>query len=143
MSETYWKTIWCLKPSTDDEDKDSNLGNGSSDDSEHSSEEKSLQKKKKRAKKVDHPPPEISLSAKTMKTLETLMLEGDLLEVTMDETNHIWRILQATEPRRSKKFPGKFFAVASLLEVFCGEACHQPVLDGFYQLISLGTVHSV
>ena len=63
-------------------------------------------KKKKRSKKVDHPPPEISLSAKTMKTLETLMLEGDLLEVTMDETNHIWRILQATEPRRSKKFPG-------------------------------------
>jgi histone demethylase JARID1 len=27
------------------------------------------------------------------------------MEVTMDETQHIWRLLQATEPRRSKKYP--------------------------------------
>ena len=33
------------------------------------------------------------------------MLEGDLLEVSMDETQHIWRVLQATEPRRSKRYP--------------------------------------
>merc|ERR1711902_246611 len=40
-----------------------------------------------------------------MGTLEALMLEGDLLEVSMDETQHIWRVLQATEPRRSKRYP--------------------------------------
>jgi hypothetical protein len=55
-----------------------------------SGEERSPLKKKKRAKKAERPPPEVTLSAKTMKTLETLMLEGDLLEVTMDETSHIW-----------------------------------------------------
>lgn len=36
--------------------------------------------------------------------LEELMMEGDLLEVSLDETQHIWRILQAcytrTEPNR-------------------------------------------
>ena len=36
--------------------------------------------------------------------LEELMMEGDLLEVSLDETQHIWRILQAcytrAEPNR-------------------------------------------
>ena len=36
--------------------------------------------------------------------LEELMMEGDLLEVALDETQHIWRILQAcysrAEPNR-------------------------------------------
>ena len=50
-------------------------------------------------------PPEVKLSSKSLNTLETLMLEGDLLEVSMDETQHIWRVLQATEPRRSKRYP--------------------------------------
>lgn len=27
------------------------------------------------------------------------MMEGDLLEVSLDETQHIWRILQACQPR--------------------------------------------
>lgn len=30
--------------------------------------------------------------------LEELMMEGDLLEVSLDETMHIWRILQSTKP---------------------------------------------
>merc|ERR1711997_1104626 len=50
-------------------------------------------------------PPEVKLSNKSLNTLEALMLEGDLLEVSMDETQHIWRVLQATEPRRSKRYP--------------------------------------
>merc|ERR1711997_1246883 len=50
-------------------------------------------------------PPEVKLSIKSANTLEALMLEGDLLEVSMDETQHIWRVLQATEPRRSKRYP--------------------------------------
>ena len=50
-------------------------------------------------------PPEVKLSIKSSNTLEALMLEGDLLEVSMDETQHIWRVLQATEPRRSKRYP--------------------------------------
>lgn len=38
--------------------------------------------------------------------LEELMLEGDLLEVSLDETVHIWRILQATKPKPEKeKYP--------------------------------------
>ena len=77
------------------------------DDSDTSGDDKSpAKKRKKMAKKHEQPPPEINLSAKATKQLESLMLEGDLLEVTMDETIHIWRILQATEPQRSKKYPG-------------------------------------
>ena len=33
------------------------------------------------------------------------MMEGDLLEVSLDEVNHIWRILQATPERKEKKYP--------------------------------------
>ena len=31
------------------------------------------------------------------------MMEGDLLEVSLDETQHIWRILQACQPRGEGK----------------------------------------
>ena len=44
--------------------------------------------------------PEIKLSQKSVNNLERLMMEGDLLEVSMDETQHMWRLLQAVEPRR-------------------------------------------
>ena len=44
--------------------------------------------------------PEVKLTSKSVNTLERLMIEGDLLEVSMDETQHIWRLLQAVEPRR-------------------------------------------
>lgn len=36
--------------------------------------------------------------------LEELMMEGDLLEVSLDETQHIWRILQACQPKHDEKF---------------------------------------
>lgn len=32
------------------------------------------------------------------------MMEGDMLEVSLDETQHIWRILQACQPRTDGKF---------------------------------------
>ena len=50
-------------------------------------------------------PPQVKLSHTSLNTLEELMLEGDLLEVSMDEKQQIWRLLQAVEPRRSKKYP--------------------------------------
>jgi len=49
--------------------------------------------------------PEIKLSNKMQTQLEEIMFEGDLLEVTMDENHQIWKLLQATEPRRSRKYP--------------------------------------
>ena len=38
--------------------------------------------------------PEIKLSNKMQTQLEEIMLEGDLLEVTMDENHQIWKLLQ-------------------------------------------------
>lgn len=32
------------------------------------------------------------------------MMLGDLLEVSLDETQHIWRILQATHPPSEERF---------------------------------------
>lgn len=37
----------------------------------------------------------LELSDLTRAQLEELMMEGDLLEVSLDETQHIWKILQA------------------------------------------------
>jgi len=47
----------------------------------------------------------LTLAARTIVQLEDLMMEGDLLEVSLDEVAHIWRILQATPGRRDKKYP--------------------------------------
>ena len=47
----------------------------------------------------------LSLAAKTIVQLEDLMVEGDLLEVSLDEVHSIWRLLQATPGRRDKKCP--------------------------------------
>merc|ERR1712098_907881 len=47
----------------------------------------------------------LTLTARTIVQLEDLMMEGDLLEVSLDEVAHIWRILQATPGRRDKKYP--------------------------------------
>lgn len=41
--------------------------------------------------------PVLQLSDAAKCQLEELMMEGDLLEVSLDETQHIWRILQATK----------------------------------------------
>ncbi|KAK6176380.1 hypothetical protein SNE40_014678 [Patella caerulea] len=48
--------------------------------------------------------PALELSITARQQLEDLMMEGDLLEVSLDETQHIWRILQACQPRTDDKF---------------------------------------
>ncbi|KAK3610530.1 hypothetical protein CHS0354_008964 [Potamilus streckersoni] len=53
-------------------------------------------------RQVETPMLELSDTAKAQ--LEILMMEGDLLEVSLDETQHIWRILQACSPRSEDKF---------------------------------------
>jgi len=45
-----------------------------------------------------------TLSDDMKRCLESLMLEGDLLEVTLPETQTIWRILQSTQPIKDKKY---------------------------------------
>merc|ERR1712130_1040043 len=47
----------------------------------------------------------INLSSKMISELENVMMEGDMLEVSLDEVSHIWRLLQATPVRREKKYP--------------------------------------
>ncbi|XP_047659762.1 lysine-specific demethylase 5A isoform X1 [Tachysurus fulvidraco] len=49
-------------------------------------------------------PPVLELSPAAKVQLEVLMMEGDLLEVSLDETQHIWRILQATHPPSEERF---------------------------------------
>lgn len=48
--------------------------------------------------------PILELSEMARARLEELMMEGDLLEVSLDETQHIWRILQACLPKPEDKF---------------------------------------
>ncbi|XP_014675758.1 PREDICTED: lysine-specific demethylase 5C-like [Priapulus caudatus] len=48
--------------------------------------------------------PTLELSPGGRAQLEGLMMEGDLLEVSLDETQHIWRILQACKPKDEVKF---------------------------------------
>lgn len=40
----------------------------------------------------------ITLEDKTRGWLAELLMEGDLLEVCLDETQHLWRILNAAKP---------------------------------------------
>ncbi len=47
----------------------------------------------------------VDLSESSVKKLEELMLEGDLMEMHMEETELIWRLLLASEPRRSRALP--------------------------------------
>uniref|UniRef100_A0A6Q2XWJ9 [histone H3]-trimethyl-L-lysine(4) demethylase n=1 Tax=Esox lucius TaxID=8010 RepID=A0A6Q2XWJ9_ESOLU len=49
-------------------------------------------------------PPVLELSPPAKAQLEELMMVGDLLEVSLDETQHIWRILQATHPPSEERF---------------------------------------
>lgn len=46
----------------------------------------------------------LQLSPGAKAQLEELMMVGDLLEVSLDETQHIWRILQATHPPSEDRF---------------------------------------
>ncbi|XP_028910355.1 lysine-specific demethylase 5A isoform X2 [Ornithorhynchus anatinus] len=48
--------------------------------------------------------PVLELSPGAKVQLEELMMVGDLLEVSLDETQHIWRILQATHPPAEDRF---------------------------------------
>lgn len=48
--------------------------------------------------------PLIHLPEDMKKVLEDLMMEGDLLEVSLDETQHIWKVLQASQPLNDDKF---------------------------------------
>lgn len=44
---------------------------------------------------------QLQLSAEIQKQLQDLLMEGDLLEVSLDETLHLWKLLQATrDPER-------------------------------------------
>ncbi|XP_077565840.1 lysine-specific demethylase 5A [Stigmatopora nigra] len=49
-------------------------------------------------------PPVLELSPQAKSQMEELMMLGDLLEVSLDETQHIWRILQATHPPLEERF---------------------------------------
>ncbi|XP_053321235.1 lysine-specific demethylase 5A isoform X2 [Spea bombifrons] len=49
-------------------------------------------------------PPVLELSTAAKCQLEELMMLGDLLEVSLDETQHIWRILQATHLPSEERF---------------------------------------
>ena len=48
--------------------------------------------------------PVLELSDAAKAQLEELMMEGDLLEVSLDETQHLWRILQACQARHDDRF---------------------------------------
>lgn len=48
--------------------------------------------------------PVLELSEEARGMLEELMMEGDLLEVSLDETQHIWRILQACQSASAERF---------------------------------------
>ena len=48
--------------------------------------------------------PEIKLSNKMQTQLEEIMLEGDLLEVTMDENHQIWKLLQVNIKVKNNEF---------------------------------------
>ena len=50
--------------------------------------------------------PEIKLSNKMQTQLEEIMLEGDLLEVTMDENHQIWKLLQVNIRVRNNELIG-------------------------------------
>lgn len=47
---------------------------------------------------------EISLPPGTISELEDVMMEGDMLEVSLDEVSHIWRILQVLEVNKKYMF---------------------------------------
>ncbi|XP_076448659.1 lysine-specific demethylase 5A-like [Babylonia areolata] len=48
--------------------------------------------------------PVMEMSEAMRVTLEELMMEGDLLEVTLDETQHIWKLLQACHLHADSRF---------------------------------------
>ena len=76
-----------------------------------------VEKQRKHPRKTPHvtrpmESPVLELSEMAKAQLEDLMMEGDLLEVSLDETQHIWRILQACQPMHEERF-------IELIEVRC------------------------
>ena len=66
--------------------------------------------------------PVLELSGSAKEQLEELMMEGDLLEVSLDETQHIWRILQACQPptaERPMEFQVELMITVKTNEDFC------------------------
>ena len=53
----------------------------------------------------------LTLTARTIVQLEDLMMEGDLLEVSLDKVAHIWRILQVYIIEDSRIFLTETFIV--------------------------------
>ena len=58
---------------------------------------------KKQPRKTPHVPRQsdpthVNLSSENIQKLEDLLMEGDLLELTLDETVHIWRLLHVARP---------------------------------------------
>ena len=46
--------------------------------------------------------PVLELSDSTLSELEQLIIEGDLLEVSLDETHHLWKIMKACQPSQAE-----------------------------------------
>ena len=72
------------------------------EESENSESESDLdgQPKLSAVKKI----PEVKLSGKTQTLLEDLLLEGELMEVSMDENQQIWKLLQVKYSKKNPKF---------------------------------------
>merc|ERR1712029_593493 len=77
---------------------------GDDGEAEETSDSESEASPRKKSMTSD-PSVAINLSSKIISELEDVMMEGDMLEVSLDEVSHIWRILQATPLRREKKYP--------------------------------------
>ena len=78
-------------------------------------------------------PPVLELSPGAKAQLEELMMVGDLLEVSLDETQHIWRILQATHPPSEDRF-------LHIMEVQIGSLLHNDLKPLRVSQLLLGSI---
>lgn len=81
-----------------------NKEGGEEETAEDSSDSEMESSPRKKAQASD-PEVTVKLAPETISELEDVMMEGDMLEVSLDEVTHIWRILQATPERKEKKYP--------------------------------------
>jgi len=88
--------------SKEDGDESGGGDDNSADATTDSESESSLPARRSRN---DEPEVIVDISKETVHKLENLLVEGDLLEVSLDEVSHMWRVLQATPQRRSKLYP--------------------------------------
>jgi len=78
---------------------------GGEEEGEESSDSETEAGSPRKRSLAPDPSVEIRLLSRTVTELEEVMMEGDMLEVSLDEVTHIWRILQATPERKEKKYP--------------------------------------